>query len=147
MGDMRGLSDEGRAGLSTADRTALNDLTGRIIGAAYAVHNALGPGFLEKVYENALCHELRKAGVAVRQQVPVPVCYDGVVVGDFVAVAMVDDTVLVELKAASAIDDVHVAQCINYLAATGKPLCLLINFGARRVQVKRIAGRRLMDGA
>ncbi|TWJ33025.1 GxxExxY protein [Geobacter argillaceus] len=116
----------------------MSDSTETIIGCAYRVANTLGTGFLEKVYENALAHELMKAGVPVRQQQPIQVLYDGIVVGDYIADLLVDSTVLVELKSVKAIDPVHVAQCINYLKATRLSVCLLINFGGTRVEIKRI---------
>ncbi len=115
----------------------LNAITERIIGCAYRVHNALGSGFLEKVYENSLVHELRKSGLGVAQQVSCNVTYDGVVVGVYVADIVVEGSVLVELKAVRAFENVHAAQCINYLAATGLPVCLLLNFG-RKVEIKRL---------
>ena len=121
------------------DTDAYNRITEKIIGCAYKVANVLGCGFLEKVYENALAHELRKAGFQVQQQLAIPVLYDGVVVGDFVADLIVEGIVLVELKAVRNLDEIHSAQCINYLAATKKPICLLINF-ARKVEVKRFRG-------
>jgi len=121
-----------------ASAEELNRITERVIGCAYTVSNTLGTGFLEKVYENALAHELRKNGLAVAQQHPIKVLYDGVVVGDFVADLLVEHEVLVELKAVKAFDDVHLAQCLNYLKATGRSLCLLLNFGTPRVQVKRV---------
>jgi GxxExxY protein len=110
-----------------------------IIGAAYAVSNALGCGFLEKVYENALVHELRKRGLQAEHQYPIKITYDGVIVGDYLADILVNDQVIVELKAAKALDDIHVAQCINYLKATKLKLCLLINFGNAKVEARRIA--------
>jgi GxxExxY protein len=116
-----------------------NELTHRIIGCAYAVGNGLGVGFLEKVYENALAHELRKNGLLAEQQKEIEVCYDGEVVGRYVADIVVDKSVLVELKVAKALDDIHMAQCLNYLKATGLRLCLLLNFGTSRVEIKRIA--------
>jgi GxxExxY protein len=119
------------------DAERLNELTGRIIGCAYAVSNELGAGFLEKVYENALAHEIRKTGLQVQQQQPIQVHYDGVVVGEYVADMVVANTVLVELKAIKAFDDIHFAQCINYLKATGMQICLLINFGQPKVEIKR----------
>jgi GxxExxY protein len=119
------------------DAERLNELTGRIIGCAYAVSNELGAGFLEKVYENALAHEIRKTGLQVQQQQPIQVHYDGVVVGEYVADMVVANTVLVELKAVKAFDDIHFAQCINYLKATGMQMCLLINFGQPKVEIKR----------
>lgn len=119
-------------------RAWINGITERIIGAAYEVGNELGTGFVEKVYENALVHLLRKSGLDVQQQYPVQVKFDGVVVGEFVADVLVEKWVLTELKAVRAFDDVHMAQCMNYLKATGLRVCLLINFGGKRVEVRRI---------
>jgi len=113
-------------------------ITEKIIGCAYTVANILGSGFLEKVYENALAHELRKAGLDVLQQAAIPVMYDGVTVGEYVADLLVDNEILVELKAVKALDNIHFAQCMNYLKATGLTVCLLINFGTPRIEVKRI---------
>ena len=117
-------------------------LTETIIGCAYTVANVLGNGFLEKVYENALVYELKKKGVRVDQQRPVPVRYEGVLVGEYVADMIVDGTVLVELKAVKDIEEIHKAQCIHYLKATGLSVCLLINFGRPKVQIKRIINDR-----
>lgn len=115
-------------------------MTKRVIGCAFAVSNVLGGGFLEKVYENALAHELRKAGLSVEQQHRVPVCYDGVVVGDYVADLLVENEVLVELKSVKSVDENHMAQARNYVKATGLPICLLINFGTPKIEVKRVVG-------
>lgn len=114
-------------------------LTGRIIGAAYAVHNSLGVGFLEKVYENALTHELRKQGFQVHQQQAIHVHYDNIVVGEYFADLIVDQQVLIELKAVKAFDNAHVAQCINYLRATRLKTALLLNFGTTNLGIKRIS--------
>lgn len=114
-------------------------LTEKIIGCAYTVANTLGAGFLEKVYENALSHELRKQGLEVSEQSQIAVHYDGVVVGDFIADIVVEGKVIVELKAISALNDLHMAQCLNYLKATGLKVCLLLNFGRAKVEVKRIS--------
>jgi GxxExxY protein len=127
--------------MNADEEVRLNQITERVIGWAYRVGNALGYGFLEKVYENALKHELEKAGLQVRQQFPIPVMYDGVLVGSFDADLLVEEIVLVELKSVRAFDDIHSAQCINYLVATGLPICLLINFG-KRVEVKRFANMK-----
>jgi GxxExxY protein len=116
----------------------LNGITERVIGCAYTVANTLGCGFLEKVYENALAHELGKAGLQVGQQHGISVYYDGVVVGEYLTDLLVQDSILVELKAAKALDDIHMAQCLNYLNATGLHICLLINFGTPKVEIKRI---------
>ena len=102
------------------------------------VSNTLGAGFLEKVYENALVHELRKSGLRVEQQRPLVVTYDGVIVGEYAADMVVESSVIVELKAVKMVDQVHVAQCLNYLKATGIRLCLLLNFSSPRLQVRRI---------
>jgi GxxExxY protein len=113
-----------------------DDLTRQIIGCAYKVHNALGPGFLEKVYENALRIELEKQGLRVKQQEPITVMYEGRVVGEYYADLWVDERVVVELKAAHALAKEHEVQLVNYLTATGVNDGLLINFGTS-VQVKR----------
>lgn len=113
-------------------------LTARIIGCAYRVANELGSGFLEKVYENALAHELRKAGLTVIQQHGIVVLYDGVEVGSYVADLLVEGQILVELKACKDLDEIHLAQCLNYLKATGLPVCLLMNFGRPKIQIRRL---------
>jgi GxxExxY protein len=114
------------------------DLTERIIGCAYAVSNGLGAGFLESVYEKALIHELRKAGLKAEQQVPLQVKYDGVVVGEFYTDILVNNEVVIELKAVRTFEDIHMAQCLNYLRATGLKVALLINFGTPKLQIKRV---------
>ncbi len=122
-------------------RLELDGITRKVIGCAYDVANGLGAGFLEKVYENALVHELRKAGLRAEQQRSIQIMYDGVVVGDYTVDILVEECVLVELKAAKALDDVHFAQCMNYLRATGMRVCLLLNFGSPKLQVKRLVNR------
>ena len=112
------------------------DLTEKIIGAAYAVYNTLGWGFLEKVYENALVIELRKICFKVVQQAPINVYYDGVVVGEYLADPLVEDKVIVELKAIKALSEVHEVQLVNYLAATPIEVGLLLNFG-EELEIKR----------
>ena len=119
-------------------RQALDSLTEGIIGCGFKVGNALGHGFLEKVYENALAHELRQEGLTIEQQKPIAVEYDGVVVGEYFADLLVENQVLVELKAVKQFDKMLEAQCLNYLKASGLSVCLLLNFGASRVQVKRL---------
>jgi GxxExxY protein len=111
-------------------------LTETIIGCAFKVHNTLGYGFLEKVYENAMRIELVKQGLKVRQQEPILVHYDGQVVGEFYADLWVEDRVIVELKAVRSLSKAHEVQLVNYLTATGIDTGLLINFGPS-VQVKR----------
>jgi GxxExxY protein len=106
-----------------------SEITNQIIGAFYTVYNALGYGFLEKVYENALAHELRKRGLEVKQQQPITVYYDGAIVGEYFADLLVDKLVIVELKAAKDVSEDHEAQLVNYLKATNIEVGLLTNFG------------------
>ncbi len=115
-----------------------NQITENIIGSAYKVGNTLGCGFLEKVYENALTHELRKTGLNVKQQQEIKVFYDNVEVGYYEADLLVENLILIELKAVREINNINKAQCLNYLKATGLEICLLINFGNPRVEIKRI---------
>src|SRR5260370_5867944 len=113
-----------------------DDLTHTIIGCAYKVHNTLGPGFLEKVYENALRIELEKVGFRVKQQEPINVVYEGQIVGEYYPDLWVNERVVVELKAALVFAKEHEVQLVNYLTATGVNDGLLINF-VPSVQVKR----------
>lgn len=115
-----------------------NQITELIIKYSFKVGNTLGCGFLEKVYENALAYELRKNRLEVKQQEEIKVFYDGVEVGYYEADLLVEDLILVELKAVKEINNINKAQCLNYLKATGLKICLLINFGNPRVEVKRI---------
>lgn len=107
-----------------------------IIACAYKVHNTLGSGFLEKVYENALRIELEKLGRKVKQQEPINVSYEGQVVGEYYADLWVDDSVVIELKAVQTLVKRHEVQLVNYLAATHIDDGLLLNFGSS-VEVKR----------
>lgn len=109
----------------------------KIIGCAYDVSNTLGSGFVEKVYENALYIRASKAGLKVTQQAPFIVYYEGAVVGEFVVDLLVEDRVLVELKAVRELDEIHEAQAMNYLKASGLPVCLLINFGRPKIEIRR----------
>lgn len=113
------------------------ELTRKIIGCAMKVHGALGPGFLESVYQKAFAHEMRKAGLNVECEKPLQVTYDGTVVGDFLADMVVNGSVLIENKAVQTIVAAHEVQLVNYLTATGINIGLLMNFGAARLQFKR----------
>lgn len=116
----------------------VNEITQKIIGCAYEVGNTLGIGFVEKVYENATAHLVRKTGLDVVQQFPIKVTFDGIIVGEFFADMLVEKRVLVELKAVSMLTSDHTAQALNYLRATGLEVCLLINFGGPKVEIKRL---------
>jgi GxxExxY protein len=113
-------------------------LTERVIGCAFAVSNTLGCGFLERVYEAALAHELRKAGLLVQTQHAISVYYDGVVVGEYRADLMVNGVLIVEVKAAKAFEPIHQAQVLNYLKATRLTVGLLLNFGTPRLGIRRL---------
>jgi GxxExxY protein len=113
-----------------------DETTDRVIAFCFKVHKALGAGFLEKVYENALVMELARNGLTVRQQAPISVKYEGVVVGEYFADILVDERVILELKANENLSKDHEVQLVNYLAATGLDVGLLINFG-RSVTVRR----------
>ena len=113
-----------------------SEITGKVIGGAHAVHNKLGGGFLEKVYENALRIELEALGLRVEQQAAIKVRYNGQIVGEYFADLLVEGCIIVEIKAVQILVREHEIQLVNYLAATGIDIGLLINFGSS-VQVKR----------
>lgn len=108
-----------------------SELTRAIINAFYQVYNTLGYGFLEKVYENALIHELRKRGYKVIQQSSIEVYYDGVIIGEYYADLLVNGSVILELKSAESISKQHEAQLINYLKASNIDVGLVLNFGPK----------------
>lgn len=108
-----------------------NELTDKVIGAYYKVYNALGYGYLEKVYQNAMKVELEQKGVRVEAQKPIKVFYSGVVVGEYFADLLVEQKLIVELKTVSAISHEHEAQLGNYLKSTGISIGLLLNFGPK----------------
>ena len=112
------------------------DLTAKIIECAYKVHNTLGFGFLESVYQNALFIELTKNNLHATKEEPIKVSYKGKVVGDFLADIMVENRVILELKSVKEIHPAHEAQLTNYLKATNIEVGLLINFG-ERVEIRR----------
>ena len=114
------------------------ELTRRILKCAFAVQNSLGCGFLEKVYENAMMVGLRKEGLKAIQQVPLRVHYEGFLVGDYVADIVVENTVIVEIKATEDNPKIHIAQVLNYLKATKLPVGLLLNFGRPRLYYRRL---------
>ena len=114
-----------------------SDLTDTIIGCAMKVHNTLGTGFLESVYQNALVYELRKAGLSVECEARIQVRYEDIMVGDFFADLLVEHKVLIENKAVQSIAVAHEVQLVNYLTATGIEVGLLLNFGSQRLEFKR----------
>lgn len=116
----------------------INDITYAINGAVFEVNRVLGPGFLEKVYENALLIELRKQGLKAECQVPIRVFYKGNVVGEYIADILVEEKVIVELKTVERLEKIHEAQLLNYLKATGIRVGLLVNFKHPKAEIKRM---------
>jgi GxxExxY protein len=115
----------------------IDQLTEEVIGFGMKIHRTLGPGFLESVYQKALTLELTRAGCRVDSEKPLKVFYEGIVVGDFSADLLVDDRLIIELKAVQALTVEHEVQTVNYLAATGIDDALLLNFGTSSLQFKR----------
>jgi len=113
------------------------DLCGQVIGYAMKVHSALGPGFLESVYKNALALELRRAGLRIEQEKPISVSYEGELVGAFMTDLLINDTLIIEVKAIQALAKTHEVQLVNYLVATRIDEGLLLNFGAPRLEFKK----------
>ncbi|MBN1667648.1 MAG: GxxExxY protein [Anaerolineales bacterium] len=116
----------------------LRELSYQIVGAAMEVHRVLGPGFLEAVYQRSLAHELGLCGLRFEEQTHLCVRYKGLVVGEYIADMLVEDQIILELKAISALTPAHAAQAHNYLTATGLNLAILLNFGTPSLQQKRI---------
>jgi GxxExxY protein len=122
-----------------ADERGFNDpLTERVLGAVFEVSNTLGAGFLEKVYERALIKELGLSGIRTASQASFSVMYKGHCVGEYFADILVEDMLVVELKCVECLANEHVAQCLNYLNASGQTVCLLVNFQRPKVEWKRI---------
>jgi GxxExxY protein len=116
----------------------LDSLTERVLGAVFEVSNTLGAGFLEKVYERALLTELGLRGIRATTQTAFTVTYKGRCVGEYFADIIIEDVLVIELKCAERSANEHIAQCLNYLRASGLTVCLLINFRRPKVEWKRI---------
>ena len=116
----------------------INDITYAINGAVFEVNRVLGPGFLEKVYENALLIELRSRGLKAEAQVPIKVLYKDDVVGEYIADIFVEDRIIVELKTVESLEKIHEAQLLNYLKATGLNIGMLVNFRHPKAEIKRL---------
>ena len=115
----------------------IDQVTAEVIGLAMKIHRTPGPGFLESVYQKSLAFEISRAGFLVDAEKPLQVRYEGLVVGDFVADLVIDDRLIIELKAVQALTSAHEVQTVNYLTATGIDDALLINFGAASLEFKR----------
>lgn len=122
------------------------DITESVIGAAYRVHNTLGSGFLEKVYQNSLGVELRSLGIAFEMEKPIKVYYEDELVGNYIADFVVEDKVILEIKAIKELSGIHEVQLVNYLKATGIEVGLLVNFGASVQVTRRVKDNRVVRG-
>jgi len=120
------------------DKAYYDSIAAVIVSCAYKIGGTLGSGFLEKVYENALAIELEEVDLKVEKQQQIQVFYRDQLVGDYYADMVVENDIIVELKALKTLDAIHFAQCQNYLKATGRKLGLLINFGSEKVEVRRV---------
>lgn len=116
----------------------INDITYAINGSVFEVNKVLGPGFLEKVYENALLIELRRRGITADNQIPIKVIYKENVVGEYIVDILVEGKIIIELKTVKAIDKIHEAQLLNYLKATGIRVGILVNFKHPKTEIKRM---------
>jgi GxxExxY protein len=120
------------------DQGPLDSMTERVLAAIFEVSNTLGAGFLEKVYERALLRELALRGISAIAQASFAVLYKGQSVGEYFADILVEDVLVVELKCVERLASEHTAQCLNYLRASGKTVCLLVNFQKPKVEWKRV---------
>jgi GxxExxY protein len=121
-------------------------MTERILGAAIVVHKELGPGFLEKIYEHALCIELDREGLSYRRQVRIPIFYRGKPCGIHQLDLVVDNTVIIELKAAKNFQDAHFATIMSYLKASKMPVALLLNYAAPTLAIRRFGQQNVFTG-
>lgn len=124
--------------MNTDERRSLDSLTEAVLGAVFEVSNTLGTGFLEKLYQRALLRELGLRGIRATAQASFAVTYKGHAVGEYFADILVEDVLVVERKCVERLASEHTAQCLNYLRASGRTLCLLVNFQKPKVEWKRI---------
>jgi GxxExxY protein len=116
----------------------LNSLTERVLAAVFEVSNTLGAGFLEKVYQRALLTELRLRGIPAAPEVSLTITYKGHPVGEYFANILIEDALVIELKCVERLANEHIAQCLNYLRASDRTVCLLVNFQKPKVEWKRV---------
>ncbi|MGA2716893.1 MAG: GxxExxY protein [Bryobacteraceae bacterium] len=134
--------------MAADERGFCDSLTERVLGAVFEVSNTLGAGFIEKVYERALLRELGLRGIRATTQASLVITYKGHNIGEYFADIIVEDVLMVELKCVERLANEHTAQCLNYLRASGRTLCLLVNFQKPKVEWKRIVhGFQIADPA
>ncbi len=137
--DKTAMNSDGRVIIADKHkRYKYGELTGSILNAAFEVHNSLGCGFLEKVYEKALSCELKEKKVNFREQVKYKVSYKGKDVGVYVADIVVEGKIIVEIKVVSFLTNIHSAQTLNYLKASGNEVALILNFAKPKLEYKRM---------
>jgi GxxExxY protein len=122
----------------TNKKILYKNLSYKVIGLSMEVHRRLGYGFLEKVYENSLMILLNRAKISAVQQAPINIRFEGEIVGNYIADILVDDKIILELKCVEAIANIHRAQVLNYLKATGKQLAIIINFAKEKLEYERL---------
>ena len=115
----------------------INELSNKIIGYAIRVHKSLGPGFIEKIYAKALAYELKKNGIKFNQEKSIKVRYEGLLLGEHRLDFLIEDEIILEIKAVYEINNFHMAQVLSYLKATNKKLGLILNFSRSRLEIKR----------
>ncbi len=123
------------------EKIIYKELSYEIIGSAMNVYNTLNYGYLEKVYEKALTISLKKKKITVETQIPIKIIFEGEVVGDYICDMLIDNLIIVEVKAVKNLSQIHVAQLINYLRGANKKLGLLINFGSDKLEYKRVLNK------
>ncbi len=123
------------------NREEINELSNRIIGLALEVHKALGPGFVEKIYQKALAYEFKEAKIIFEEQKRIKVNYKGVYLGDQRVDFLVENEIILELKSVSEINEIHEAQLLSYLKTTDKRLGLILNFAKRKLDIKRLVNK------
>jgi len=124
--------------LTNMEKILYKELSYKIIGLAMQVHRELGSGFLEKVYENSLMVLFRRDKIPAAQQVSINVHFEGEIVGNYIADILVEDKIILELKCIEAIANIHRAQALNYLKATGKQLAIILNFAQKKLEYERL---------
>ncbi len=131
-------TSEHRTTENTEDRYPNSKITDKIIKCAIEVHKTLGPGFMENIYESALIYEMKQQGLKVENQKVISILYKGTAIGEHRLDLVVEDEVVIENKTVKEFNDIHKAQILSYLKATGKRIGLLINFAKTKIEIKRV---------
>lgn len=135
---MNSFSHESTRMTTNEKEIVYKELSYKIIGLAMEVHSKLGYGFLEKVYENAMMLLFKREVINARKEAPIKVYFEGEVVGEYFVDILVEDKIILEIKALDKIIDAHIAQTLNYLKATGSQLAIILNFGKKKLKYEGI---------